>query len=137
MGSCGSDKLDDSVTGERVEQVRQAALDAGLSEEVAGVLALAAKGATATFQITYAGADGAGITVSQEPPNRRVDALTAGLIVESQVVRDHVGYLCDLPPDGQPGDPLDLPSDPGRHPCPGRLHRRCARHVQRGPGRVD
>lgn len=118
LGSCGGEKADD-VTDERVEQVRQAALDAGLSEDVAGVLALAAKGATATFQITYAGADGAGITVSQEPPNRRVDALTAGLIVESQVVRDHVGYLCDLPDDGQPGDPLDCHRTQGAIPAQG------------------
>lgn len=119
IGSCGSDDAGDAITDERVEQVRQAALDAGLSDEVAGVLALAARGATATFQITYAGADGAGITVSQQPPNRRVDALTAGLIVESQVVRDDVGYLCDLPDDGQPGDPLDCHRTDGAIPAQG------------------
>ncbi|MGH9273430.1 MAG: hypothetical protein ACRDZU_02190 [Acidimicrobiales bacterium] len=119
LTSCGSDDPDDAVTDERVEQVRQAAVDAGLSDEVADVLALAARGATATFQITYAGADGAEIMVSQQPPNRRVDALTAGLIVESQLVRDNIGYLCDLPDGGQPGDPLDCHRTQGAIPAQG------------------
>jgi hypothetical protein len=106
IGACSGDDAG-TVTEARVDQVRQAALDAGLDDGVAEVLALAARGATATFQITSAGADGAEITVSQQPPNRRVDALTAGLIVESQVVRGSIGYTCALPDDGQPGDPLD------------------------------
>lgn len=119
LASCGTDDPDDTVTDERVEQVRQAALGAGLGDDVADVLALAARGATATFQITYAGADGAEIMVSQQPPNRRVDALTAGLIVESQVVRDDVGYLCELPEGGQPGDPLDCHRTQGAIPAQG------------------
>jgi hypothetical protein len=119
IASCRADDADDAVSDERAQQVRRAALEAGLSDEVAAVLALAAKGATATFQITYAGADGAEITVSQQPPNRRVDALTAGLIVQSQVVRDGVGYLCELPDGGQPGDPLDCRRTQGAIPAQG------------------
>jgi hypothetical protein len=116
LGACGDD---DPVTGDRVEQVRQAALDAGLEEDVADVLALAARGATATFQVTYAGADGAEVVVSQAPPNRRIDALTAGLIVQSQVVRDGVAYLCELAPDGQPGDALECERTQGAIPSQG------------------
>jgi hypothetical protein len=117
MGACGDG--DDDATADRSEQVRQAALDAGLSEEVAGVLALAARGAGATFQITYGGTEGAELVVSQDPPNRRVDALTAGLIVESQVVRDGVSYTCDLPTGGQPGDDLDCHRTQGAVPAQG------------------
>lgn len=115
-GACGED---DDLAGERADQVREAALDAGLPAEVADVLALAARGATATFQLTYEGIDGASITVSQDPPNRRVDALTDGLIVQSQLVRGNVGYLCELPDDGQPGDPLDCRRTEGAIPADG------------------
>lgn len=94
------------AVAQRADQVHRAARAAGLSDEVADVLSLAARGAGATFQVTYAGTDGAQVTVSQEPPNRRIDVLTAGLIVESQVVRDGVGYRCTLPTGGHAGDPL-------------------------------
>lgn len=115
MGGCGGD--DPGAT--RADQVRQAALDAGLPDDVASVLALAARGATATFQVTYDGTEGAQVVVSQEPPNRRVDALTAGLVVESQVVRDGVSYLCELPADAQPGDPLVCDRTAGLVPTQG------------------
>jgi hypothetical protein len=91
---------------ERAAQVRDAALEAGLAEDVAEVLALAARGATATYQITYAGRDGRAVVVSQDPPHRRIDALEAGLIVESQVVVDGVTYRCRIPDGGRPGDAL-------------------------------
>jgi hypothetical protein len=102
---CGDHGPD--VAADRADQVRQTALDAGLDAEVADVLALAARGASATFQISYPGEGGAAVLVSQEPPDRRVDALTAGLIVQSQVVRDGVSYACRLPADSQPGDDLE------------------------------
>jgi hypothetical protein len=116
-GGCASD--DEGVADDRRDQVRRAALDAGLTEEVADVLALAAGGASARFQITYQGTDGASVVVSQDPPNRRVDAVTAGLIVQSQVLRDGVAYRCDLPPDGQPGDPLECARTSGAVPGQG------------------
>lgn len=106
LGSgCGTDG--DPTAEARVDQVRAAAEEAGLSSQVADVLALAARGATARFQVTYPGSDGAEIVVSQDPPNHRVDVLSAGLIVESQVERDGVGYLCRLPETGRPGDDLE------------------------------
>jgi len=97
----------DDAGSTRAEQVREVALDAGLSEEVADVLALAARGGTATFQVTYPGEDGAALVVSQQPPNRRIDAVAAGLIVQSQVVLDDTTYTCDLPDGGSPGDALE------------------------------
>jgi hypothetical protein len=114
--ACGGD---DGVGEDRAAQVRDAAVDAGLPGDVADVLALAARGATATFQVTYAGQDGAEVTVSQAPPDRRVDAVTAGLIVQSQVVRDGVAYRCELPADGKPGDPLDCTRTEGAIPAQG------------------
>jgi hypothetical protein len=118
LASCGGGDSD-AVADDRADQVRDAARDAGLSDEVADVLALAARGATATYQVTYEGADGAGITVSQQPPNRRVDALTEGRIVQSQVVRDGVGYTCELADGGQPGDRLDCRRTQGAIPAQG------------------
>jgi hypothetical protein len=115
--ACGDDG--DQVTGERVDQVREAARDAGLSEEVADVLSLAAAGTTATFQVSYEGVGGASITLSQQPPNRRVDVLSAGLVVESQVVRDGVAYRCALPEGARPGDDLDCTRTQGALPDPG------------------
>lgn len=97
---------DPDTGGERADQVRQAALEAGLDEPVADVLALAARGATATYQVAYAGSDGASIVVSQDPPNRRVDVMTGTTVVESQVLRDGIAYRCELPDGGLPGDPL-------------------------------
>lgn len=107
------------VTAERVEQVRSAAERAGLSDEVAGVLALAARGATATYQVTYEGADGAEVVVSQAPPDRRVDVVTAGLIVESQVAREGVAYRCALPEGARAGDALECTRTHGAVQLPG------------------
>lgn len=101
---CGGDGP--STAEERAGQVRAAALEAGLDDEVADVLALAARGAAATYQVTYAGADGGAVVVSQDPPQRRVDALRAGLVVESHVLVDGVSYRCTLPDGSRPGDDL-------------------------------
>lgn len=113
--SCGGG---DPVARERVDQVRVAARAAGLSDEVADVLVLATKGTTATFQISYEGTGGASLTVSQQPPNRRIDILTAGLVVESQLVRDGVAYRCVLPVGARPGDRLDCKRTQGALPAP-------------------
>lgn len=107
------------VTRERVDQVRAAARAAGLSDEVTDVLVLATKGTTATFQISYQGTGGASVTVSQQPPNRRIDVLTAGLVVESQVVRDGVAYRCVLPEGARAGDSLDCDRTQGALPASG------------------
>lgn len=115
--ACGTD--DDRVTDERADQIRDAAQEAGLTDDVADVLALAARGTTARFQVTYEGTGGAALVVSQDPPNHRVDVLTAGLIVESQVVRDGVAYRCALPTDGRPGDDLECTRTEGALEGPG------------------
>jgi len=101
---CGDSRP--SAADDRADQVRTAALEAGLTEEVADVLALAAQGAAATYQVTYPGPDGTAVVVSHDPPDRRIDALQAGLIVESQVLVDGVSYRCALPDGGRPGDEL-------------------------------
>ncbi len=95
---CGDD--DDTVSEDRATQVRSAALEAGLPEDVADVLALAARGPTATFQVTYAGTEGARLVVSQDPPDRRVDVIAGGQVVESRVLRGGTAYRCDM--EGEP-----------------------------------
>jgi hypothetical protein len=115
--ACGSDGGD--VTSQRVDQIRAAARKAGLADDVADVLALAARGTTARFQVTYEGTGGAALVVSQDPPNHRVDVVTAGLVVESQVVRKGVAYRCELPPKGRPGDRLDCTRTNGALEVPG------------------
>jgi hypothetical protein len=114
---CGGDG--DQVTSDRIDQVRAAASEAGLGDEVVDVLALAAEGTTGTFQVTYQGTGGAQLVVSQAPPNRRVDVLTAGLIVESQVVRDGVAYRCSVPDGGRAGDELRCTRTDGAVEAPG------------------
>lgn len=102
---CGDD-ASRGAADERAAQVRDAARDAGLDEDVAEVLALAARGSAASYQVTYPGPDGTAVVVSQDPPDRRIDALQAGLIVESQVLVDGVTYRCTLPEGGRAGDEL-------------------------------
>ena len=101
---CGDD--DTQVSTERSDQVRAAALEAGLADDVAEVLALAALGPVATFQVTYAGSDGASIVVYQDPPNRRVDVVKSGRTVESRLLRDGVSYLCQPDPQAGASAPL-------------------------------
>lgn len=116
-GACGDGTAE--VTRGRVEQVRAAAREAGISDEVADVLALAVEGTTATFQVTYDGSAGAQVVISQAPPDRRVDVLAAGLVVESQVVRDGVAYSCELPEGAGPGDALECTRTSGAVRTPG------------------
>ena len=91
--ACGDDD-GGAVADDRAEQVREAATEAGLPSEVADVLALAAQGPLATFQVGYAGTEGARLVVSQAPPDRRVDVIAAGVVVESRVLRGGVAYRC-------------------------------------------
>ena len=98
LGACG----DDDSGGQRAEQARTAALDAGLSDEVADVLALAARGATATYQATYPGADdGTTLVVANRPPDRRVDVLRGDDVVEVRLVVD--GEALECRPDERSG----------------------------------
>jgi hypothetical protein len=103
VAGCGGD--DDSGAA-RTDQLRDAAIAAGLGEEVADVFALAARADSATFQVTYAGEDGASLVVSQDPPDRRIDVAQGEVVVSSRVLRDGVAYRCepDTAADAAPGE---------------------------------
>lgn len=89
---CGGDE---DPGDERAEQVRAAALDSGLDDDVADFLALAARGQTATYQVTYPGPDeGSELVVANDPPNRRVDLVVDGRIVEVRLVLEGEAFLC-------------------------------------------
>lgn len=117
ISGCGDDR--DRIAQDRVEQIRAAAEQAGLDPDVIDALALAGRGTTATFQVSYAGTGGASVVLSQDPPNRRVDVLEAGLVVESQVVRDGVAYRCTLAAGARPGDRLACARTQGAVQAPG------------------
>ena len=102
LGACGGGG--DGASDARADQLRESAAEAGLPDDVADVLALAARGAGATFQVTYPGEDGAAVVISQDPPDRRVDVVVGDRILRSQVVRGGVGYRCEPPADDPAGD---------------------------------
>ena len=109
---------DPSAADRRADQVRDAAVEAGLPEDVADVLALAARGIDGTYQVTYAGEDGAALVVSQDPPDRRIDVVAGDRIVESRVFRDEVAYECAVAED-DPEGPLDCRRSQGALQAPG------------------
>lgn len=89
--ACGDPSPTERTARERAQQARQVALDARLGDDVADIVADAAAAVGATYRVTYAGAtaDAPTVTVTQEPPRRRIDvdpgavgvartALTAG-----------------------------------------------------------
>jgi hypothetical protein len=92
VAGCGDDGDGGAA---RTDQLRGAALAAGLGEEVADVFALAARADSATFQVTYAGDGGAGLVVSQDPPDRRIDVVQGEVVVSSRVLHDGVAYRCE------------------------------------------
>lgn len=102
---CGDGGSD--LGSERAEQVRSAAIDAGLPDEVADVLALAARGSRATYRVTYAGTGGGSVVVSQEPPNQRLDVVAGDVVVESRVVRGGITYSCSADDTPEAGEELD------------------------------
>ena len=115
LGACGGA---DSAADRRADQVRSAAVESGLPGEVVDVLELAARGAEGTFQVTYAGEEGASLVVSQAPPNRRIDIVAGTVVTESRVFRDGVGYRC-RPPEDAPGGPLECTRAQGALQSPG------------------
>ena len=109
---------DPSPADARADQVREAAEEAGLSDDVIDVLELAARGVEGTFQVTYPGEDGASLVVSQAPPDRRIDVVVGERVVESRVLRDGVGYRC-APPSDDPVGSLDCTRSESGLPEPG------------------
>ena len=80
---------------QRADQVRAAAVDAGLEPEIADFLALAARGQTATYQATYPGPNpDTKLVVANDPPNRRVDVLTDDVTTEVRLVLDGEAFTC-------------------------------------------
>lgn len=82
----------------RDEQGRAIASSAGLSRDVADVLGLALRGASATSTVTYAtkGAQGADVqvTIAQRPPDRRIDTFLPDGSIESTIYRGDAAYQC-------------------------------------------
>lgn len=92
---CGGDD-GDAGAGERAEQARQVATEAGLPPEVAQVLERAAGAAHATYRVTYdvTGQGGVDVvTVASDPPRRRVDTAAAGSDEARSFVSDGDGTI--------------------------------------------
>lgn len=106
LAACGSESDDIAATGDgRAEQVRAAALEAGLKHEVADFLALLAQGETATYQVRFPGpAEDTELLIANRPPDRRVEVIVDGTTTEVRVVTDGQAFTCT--PEQEPGDPL-------------------------------
>lgn len=93
---CGDDGGEVDATGdERAAQARQAGLDAGLDEDVADFLALLARGDTATYRVRFPGTvEGTELVVRNRPPDRRVDVVADGDVVEVRQVVDGEAFTC-------------------------------------------
>jgi hypothetical protein len=115
LAACGSSG------SSRSDQGRSIASGAGLPKDVADVFALALNAASATFTVSYASTDASGsatqITITQQPPNRRLDVIQADGTVESTFRTVSISYQCTKSPDwscgtlgrasdGDLGDPL-------------------------------
>ncbi|MGH9243399.1 MAG: hypothetical protein ACRD29_03590 [Acidimicrobiales bacterium] len=92
--ACGDDP---DVGEQRADQVRRAAAEAGLSEEVQDFLVLAVGTADATFQVTYEIDDQTGarrVVVSQNPPDHRLDVVLPDGTVDATIRLDDDAYQC-------------------------------------------
>lgn len=98
---CGDD--DHDVADERADQAEQAAIDAGLDDDVAEFLGLLARGRSTTYEVVYPGtADDTELVVHNRPPDRRVDVVVGGAVTESHLVVEGSSYRC-VPADGADG----------------------------------
>lgn len=92
LGACGSGP---SPGDQRAEQARAAAIEAGLDDDVADFLALAVRGQTATYQVTFPGpTPGTTLVVANRPPDRRVDLLEGDVVTEVRLVLDGEAFEC-------------------------------------------
>ncbi|MGI8662943.1 MAG: hypothetical protein ACR2LQ_06995 [Acidimicrobiales bacterium] len=87
-----------SSTTTRADQGKAIASSAGLGADVADLLALAISGSDGTFVVTYktTATDGTDqqVTITQSPPNRRVDVYLASGTLESTIRAGDVSYQC-------------------------------------------
>ena len=96
LGACGGD--DGSAADQRAQQARDAATEAGLPDEVADVLALAASAVDATYHVAYdLAADGSTparrVAVTQRGADRRIDVVT-GDTTDATILVDGSTYQC-------------------------------------------
>lgn len=92
--ACGDDRGGD-VGDERARQAREAALAAGLDEDVADFVDLLARGETATYRVTYPGpTEGSELVVTVRSPDRRVDLEVDGERAETRLTLDGTAYRC-------------------------------------------
>ncbi len=116
VSGCGDDDPSADVADARADQARDAALDAGLDDDVADFLALAARGATATYQVTYPGPQaGTQLVIANRPPDRRVDVVADGEVREVRLVVQGEALSCTRAEgsDGfAPCDRVDAVADP-------------------------
>lgn len=86
----------------RADQGRSIASAAGLRDDVGEVFALALQGASATYTVTYTTKDSAGnevqLTVTQRPPDRRIDDFRPDGTIESTFRLGSVAYQCTKQP---------------------------------------
>lgn len=68
----------DKVAATRAAQAERVARDAGLPADVQRFLGRAAAGVSRSFTVAYRGADGVTTTLTQRPPDRRVDVVDNG-----------------------------------------------------------
>jgi hypothetical protein len=94
IAACGAD------SPSRADQGRAIADAAGLPKDVGDFFASAAAGTTATYRLTRqtTGADGKPlqVTVTQRPPDLRVDQFSADGTVDSTIAVDGHGYQCTM-----------------------------------------
>ena len=113
--ACGAEP----TAGERrADQARELADEAGLPEDVADVLALAAGAVDPTYRVTYEDAGGGTLTVTSGPDGRRLDvtAVEPGSdepVTRSQFALDDGVFMCTRGADrwfcGRDDEPPEVP----------------------------
>jgi hypothetical protein len=96
LAACGDDG------GSRGEQAADAAQQAGLDEPVVDFMALAASAPDAVFRVTYEAVDESGepvtVTVTQDPPDSRIDVATGDGGSVSTITTGGERYQCTTGP---------------------------------------
>lgn len=97
--ACGDDPAPwEEAADERATRVRQVAVDAGLDEDVAEVMATLARTVEATYRVTYEAVDASGttstVTVTQQPPKRRIDVVAPEQPDLTTVVTADASFTC-------------------------------------------
>lgn len=116
LSGCGDDDPTTALADARADQARRAAVHAGLDDEVADFLALAARGAAATYQVTYPGPrPGTELVIANRPPDRRIDVVDGGEVREVRLVLAGEAFSCARPAgseDFAPCERVDAIADP-------------------------